>query len=96
MEKKQFSQSVAKVISDLEKENIKLGIDIGDLKRQYFYKDLMQFLKGDKMCNGSLYFDKLKPLYDKYGYEKVNRVLFELEEESAKETTEEEKGEDNE
>lgn len=96
MEKQQFTQSVKEVISTFEKENIKLGIDIGDLKKQYYYDDLMKFLKGDNACNGSLYFDKLKPLYDRYGYERVNRILLELEEEPTQETNEEEKGEDDE
>lgn len=78
-----------------EQTNIELGIAIGELKREYFYNKLISFLKGDDKDNGSMYFERLKPLYDKYGYEKVNRVLLSLEEPKAEEKAED-KGAENE
>ena len=68
-----------------EQTNIELGIAIGELKKEYYYNDLIEFLKGNDEAKGHIYFDKLKPLYDKYGYEKVNRILLSLEEPKAEE-----------
>ena len=91
-------EAVVEAVADAETQNVKLGIGIGELKTKYFYKDLILFLKGDNSKNGNIYFDRLKPLYDKFGYEKVNRILLALEEkeEEKEEVKEEEKGEDNE
>lgn len=86
-------QSVAQSLTEAEHQNIKLGIAIGELKNKYFYKAIILFLKGDNSENGNIYFEKLKPLYDKFGYEKVNRILLALEE---KEEVKEEKGDENE
>lgn len=69
-----------------EQANIELGIEIGELKRSYFYDGLIKFLKGeDDGAFSGMDFYKLKPLYDKYGYEKVNRILLSLEEAKAEE-----------
>lgn len=64
-----------------EQENISLGMEIEKLRNGYFYGKIIKFLKGDDSENGSMYFHELKPLYDKYGYEKVNRVLLAFEDE---------------
>ena len=73
-------QTIIEARTKAERLNIKLGIAIGELKNEYFYKALISFLKGDNSKNGNIYFEKLKPLYDKFGYEKVNRILLALEE----------------
>ena len=91
---KETYKSVIEAIANAETQNIKLGMEIGELKSKYFYEDLILFLKGDNSKNGNLYFEKLKPLYDKYGYEKVNRILLTLEEKE--EVKEEAKGGENE
>lgn len=73
--KEEFFNAIKEAVSEEEKTNIALGIELGDIKREYFYEELMKFLKGDTTGTGSIYFVKLKPLYDKFGYEKVNRHL---------------------
>lgn len=52
---------------------IELGIDIRSIQTSYFYKSLIKFLKGEE--TECMYLDKLKPLYDKYGYTTVNEML---------------------
>ena len=69
-----------------EAKNIRLGMSIERLKMSYTYGKLIKYLKGDDSENGSMYFYELKPLYDEFGYEKVNRVLLALEEENAQES----------
>jgi hypothetical protein len=88
--KKNWAEQLAEILTKTETENICLGMEIAELKKSYYYDELIKFLKGGT-GNGNLYFEKLKPLYDKYGYEKVNRILLSLEEEKA-----EEKGAENE
>lgn len=72
---------ITKALTDVETQNIHLGIDIEKLRNGYFYGKIIKFLKGDDSEYGSMYFHELKPLYDKYGYEKVNRILLALEDE---------------
>lgn len=77
---KNWAEQLADILTKTETENIHLGMDIAELKKEYFYNKLIAFLKGDNTDCGCLYFEKLKPLYDRYGYEKVNRILLSLEE----------------
>ena len=75
---------VKKIMSRFGKdvaEYVVLGMEIAEIKQAYYYDSLIKFLNGDDSKNGSMYFAKLKPLYDRYGYEKVNIVLLNLEEE---------------
>lgn len=61
----------------MQDKYIELGFDIAKLQNDYFYKDLLAFLKGEKdTCYN---YDKLKPLYDKYGYELVNETILKME-----------------
>lgn len=61
--------------TDYVKELINLGVEIGIFEESYKYDGIMQFLKGESQ---SCYdFDRLKPLYDKYGYSLVNSILLE-------------------
>jgi len=83
--KKNWATELAEVLRKQETENIKLGMEIAELKNQYYYDGLIEFLKGNITASNGMYFEKLKPLYDKYGYEKVNRVLLETEEKAGKE-----------
>jgi hypothetical protein len=80
-EKLNLLGACANAVSEAEKDNIRLGMDIAKVKSSYYYEDLMTFLKGDDEHNGSMYFVNLKPLFDKYGYEKVLRYLLELDKE---------------
>ena len=82
-----FKTEITKVFNKVELENIRLGMEIASITQEYYYPKLIAFLKGDTTDCGSMYFEKLKPLYDKYGYERVNRILIALEE--AKEQTNE-------
>ncbi len=72
--------AIAKVLSETETTNIRLGMRIEKLKNSYFYDKLIKFLKGDDSDYGSSYFHELKSLYDEFGYEKVNRILLSLDE----------------
>jgi hypothetical protein len=59
---------------------VKFGMEIAKIKKEFWFADLMKFLKGDdEEHHGSLYFCNLKPLYDKYGYENVNKILMGME-----------------
>jgi hypothetical protein len=58
-------------------KNIALGLDIAQLKDSYAYKDIVDFITGKTTT--CMYFDRLKPLYDKYGYELINNTILELE-----------------
>ena len=64
-----------------ERKNIRLGMAIAAVINSYYAKDLIAYLKGDDEHNGSMYFCNLKPLYDEYGYEKVNKALLEIDKE---------------
>lgn len=89
-EKKTWSETMkelGKALSNATVENeyklVCLGVDIQKLKERYFYKDIIAFLKGEKeKCYD---FCELKMLYDKYGYEKVNKMLLKTHEETKEE-----------
>lgn len=61
-------------------DDIRLGMEIKSITGSYEFDNIISFLKGEK--NSSCYsFDRLKPFYDKYGYEKVNNLLLEYDRE---------------
>ena len=64
-------------MKDKEKNLISLGMEIAKIKQEYWFKDLVKFLKGedDEETHGNMYFCNLKPLYDKFGYKLVNDIL---------------------
>lgn len=78
--KETWAGAIAKVLSEAEVTNVRLGMAIERLTNSYFYGKLLKFLKGDDSENGSMYFAELKTLYDEFGYEKVNRTLFTIDE----------------
>ena len=88
--KTSWAETLSKVLSEAEKENIALGMDIQKLKQNYYYKEIIAFLKGEKV--NCFDFCAVKPLYDKYGYEKVNKHLLSTYEAEQAET---QKGADN-
>lgn len=69
-------------------QDIKLGFELCEVLNSYYIEDLIEFLKGKTAS--CLYFDKLKPLYDKYGYKTVNNCLMVLYKEKKKEEIKEE------
>lgn len=71
--KTSWTEAIAKAVSGAEETNVALGMEIQKLKQSYSYKDIIAFLKGEK--EHCFDFCTLKPLYDKYGYEKVNKYL---------------------
>ncbi len=78
-EKKQTCRErLLNVIYGTEMKDVRLGMEISTLKDSYYYSDVIAFLKGTATGNEDMYFGKLKPLYDEYGYEKVNRILLDL------------------
>ena len=83
--KENWLGAITKVVSEAEATNIRLGMRIERLVDSYFYGKLIKFLKGDDSDSGSMYFAELKPLYDEFGYEKVNRVLLAYDAELAQE-----------
>lgn len=58
-------------------DDIKLGMDLQKLKEKWAYKEILSFIKGE--TDSCLSFYELKPLYDEYGYYKVNQAIIELE-----------------
>lgn len=78
-ENKTFKDALQEVFEKVEAENIRLGMEIGRLQNEYYYNDLVAFLQGNSESKGGMYFEKIKPLYDRYGYEKVNRIILTLE-----------------
>lgn len=78
--KTNWATQLADTLTKLEMNGVRLGIEIAKIKNEYYYENLIKYLQGDDKDSGSLYLSKLKPLYDKYGYEKVNRLLLTLEE----------------
>lgn len=78
--KESWLGAIAKVLSETEAMNIRLGMRIEKLVNSYYCAKIIKFLKGDDSDNGSMYFHELKPLYDEFGYEKVNRILLALDE----------------
>lgn len=57
-------------------KDIKLGIEIQKLKESYSFKELVKFLKGEE--TNCYNFDRLKPLYDVFGYAEVNTTILEV------------------
>lgn len=78
--KKTWSEQIKEALAEAEMTNVRLGIAIGELRGGYYYADLIAFLKGTATGNEDMYFGKMKPIYDEYGYEKVNRILLALDE----------------
>ena len=67
--------------AERERTLIKFGMELAKIKQEYWFKDLMKFLKGeDEEHHGDMYFCNLKPLYDRYGYDRVNNILMNWEE----------------
>ena len=64
-------------MSKLNKElvkAIKLTVELCNIKKEWYGNEIAAFVKGEK--TECMYYDKLKPLYDKYGYLIVNECLF--------------------
>ena len=54
-------------------EQVRLGLEVGQLKNTYQFKSIYEFILGKtKEC---YYFVELKPLYDEFGYQAVNDVI---------------------
>lgn len=77
--KKSWVEELKGVVYEAEMQNVQLGIEIEKLKNTYYYSDIIAFLKGTATGAEDMYFGRMKSLYDKFGYEKVNRILLELE-----------------
>lgn len=63
--------------------HIRLGVQLAGVINSYYCKKLISYLKGEN-SEGGMYFNELKPLYDEFGYEKVNKALFRLDKEYSK------------
>ena len=72
--KKNWKEELANQMANFEAKCIRLGMTLEALKREYYYKSLVEFIAG-KNKDGGMYLEHLKPLYDEFGYEKVNRIL---------------------
>ena len=76
MENKNWLDEMKDVLKEAETKYVQMGIDIAEFRNSLFYKYIIGFLKGEDADEvGRMHFYELKPLYDKYGYEKVNRIL---------------------
>ena len=76
-----ISSAMREMAQETERKNIRLGMALAVVINSYYWGDLLAYLKGDDEHNGSMYFCNLKPLYDEYGYEKVNKALLEIDKE---------------
>ena len=94
--KETWVDAIAKVLSEAEATNIRLGMKLERFVNSYFYGKIIKFLKGDDSENGSMYFAELKPLYDEFGYEKVNRILLAYDGEMTQESKTESEGQKDE
>lgn len=62
-------------MSNYYNDDVKLGLAIGKLKEEsYYYREIVKFIKGEDASSYS-YFGKLKPFFDRFGYEKTMDVL---------------------
>ena len=66
-----------KLQDDVLSLDIRLGLKIGQLKKNYYiFKDIYNFIaENTKEC---LYFADIKPLYDEFGYSKVNETILKV------------------
>ena len=54
--------------------DIRFGMELSKLQRQYYFKDLVKFVKGE--TNNCYNFDTLNKLFAEFGYEKtINAIL---------------------
>lgn len=65
-------------------KDIKLGMELSKLQHDYRYDQIVEFLNGES--NSCMYYDRLKPLYDEFGYEIVNQTIKELSSSQKKES----------
>lgn len=65
-------------------KDIELGMEFAKLKDRYNYKKIVDCVKGDLSDTYGV-FEILKPLYDKYGYGKINKLILEFEKEKGAE-----------
>lgn len=63
-----------------EFESVRLGMRLAGVVNAYYGEKLIAYLKGEDE-GGGMYFCELKPLYDEFGYNKVNKALLRLDEE---------------
>ena len=61
-------------------ENVRLGVRLAGVMNAYYGAELIAYLKGEG-GNGGMYMCELKPLYDEFGYKKVNNALLKLDKE---------------
>ena len=60
----------------MNKEQL-LVYKVCELRKSWEYEYISKFIKGiEKECR---YFDKLKPLFDEFGYSEVMNILYEIE-----------------
>ena len=60
-----------------ERKSVKLGMELQKLKSDYYFKRIAKCVIGDLTDTYGV-FEKLKPLYDEFGYAKVNRFIIEI------------------
>ena len=83
IENKNENKSILQTFADELKQNMlkntMLGYEIGKMQTNYYFKDIVEFLKGN--TEECFNYCKLKPLYDKYGYEITNNAILQVQEE---------------
>lgn len=62
----------------IDKASFELGIALAEMKNAYYFDDLAAFMKNEPTDGGEMYFGKLKPLFDKYGYETVKEAILKI------------------
>ena len=62
--------------SNIVSKEIQLGIAVGQLSEKYQFKDIYNFITlKDTIC---MYFDTLKNLYEKFGFDQVNKLIIHI------------------
>lgn len=71
-------------MAKIDLDSVKLGMKLVELKDHYGYKELVEYLKGT--IDQTYYLFILKPLWDKYGYNEINKLILKLEEPNVEES----------
>lgn len=65
-----------------EERYARFGMAIAEITKEYWFSKVVRFIAGED-TQGGMYLEHLKPLYDKYGYTKVNNFLIKIYKEKA-------------
>ena len=63
----------------IDKASFELGIALASMKYEYYFDGLVAFIRGENAAtSGEMNFGRLKPLFDKYGYEITKEAILKI------------------